>query len=111
MRLAAREPEHLAELARVAEVHLGPAVLELETQMRVRVGAEAQLLPRARAPRARWPRAAAGSRARGEQLPGHAQVQHEPRAVVERDEQVLAVPLDARPRCGPRARGAAARAR
>ena len=65
VRLAVREPEHLAELARVAEVHLGPAVLELETQMRVRVGAEAQLLlgrerrarggreqPRARAPAA-----------------------------------------------------------
>ena len=94
MRLAAREPEHLAELARVAEVHRGPVVLELEAQMSVRVGREARLLlgreARARGGREQ-PRA---GRARGEQLSGHAQVQHEPRAVVERGEQVLAVPLE-----------------
>src|SRR5262249_27972328 len=35
VRLTGREPEHLAELARVAEEHLGSAVLELETQMGV----------------------------------------------------------------------------
>jgi hypothetical protein len=34
-------------------------------------------------------------------------MQHEPRAVVERHEQVLAG-RSTRPRCGPRARGAAA---
>ncbi len=92
--LALGQQTELAELAHVAEQERRAAVLELEPQMGVRVGPEARLLVgRERGARGGGEQT---DRARvlDEELPRHAQVQHQAPAVVETRQQVLSDPLE-----------------